>query len=237
MLNITKDTLSFIFKTIKNAISSQASNNVGFYISQFMLTRAYPSPTVGMMAYVDSGDHLTYTIYRCNTAGTWTNTSQTITLSSSILGDLDYTPTSGSEKLVTSGGVYDADVVARKSASSIVPFAGIVSGATISTISVSVEDDGTKVFYDSTSNTFIYNKSTTTTASYVNNWLNRNDWSDESYVPYKHKMYVDTSTGVIYRYDGAGLKVVIPATTTITSADYDALTTKDSNTYYCITEE
>lgn len=237
MLNITKDTLSFIFKTIKNAISSQASNNVGFYQDEASLKIFNPSPTKGMLAYVDSGDHLKYYIWRCQTAGTWTNMDQTITLSSSILGDLDYTPTSGSEKLVTSGGVYDADVVARKAASSIVPFAGVVSGATITAMSVQVEDDGSKVFYDSTSNTFIYNTSTTTTASYVNNWFNRNDWSDESYVPYKHKMYVDTSTGVIYRYDGAALKVVVPATTTITSAAYDALTTKDSNTYYCITED
>lgn len=234
MLNITTGTLSKIFKLIKDAINEIKNNNVGFYASESALKSAYSSPTKGMMGYVLSSG-TTYTIYRCTTAGTWTKTSETYTLSTDILSDLDYTPKSNSEKLVTSGGVYDADVSAKKQATSILPFAGFIdiSSASVSPMSVAVSDNGSNVYYNYGDDAF-YLKSGT---KYVNNWLNRDDWADSSNHGYTHKQYLDTSTGAIYRWFNKELQMIIPPFTTITQAAYDALTTKDEDVYYLITEE
>ena len=61
---------------------SGKSMNCGFYDSVAALTLAYPNPEKGMMAYVGTGE--TYTVYRCTTGGTWTQTSETYKIDLSI---------------------------------------------------------------------------------------------------------------------------------------------------------
>ena len=234
MLNITTGTLTKIFGLIKNAISEIKSNNVGFYADFAALNSSYPVPTVGMMAYVVSSG-TTYNIYRCTTKGQWVKTGETYTLTTDILSDLDYTPTSNSEKLVTSGGVYDADVATKYAATSIIPFAGCVAGVTPATMSITTIDDGSNVYYDTTNNAF-YLK--TGTNSYVNNWGNRYLWADGSLAIYPYKSYHNMGTDILYKADGNGKLIqVAPTIKNISQTDYDALTTKDENVYYAITED
>ena len=61
---------------------SGKSMNCGFYDSVASLKLAYPNPEKGMMAYVGTGE--TYTVYRCTTGGTWTQTSETYKIDLSI---------------------------------------------------------------------------------------------------------------------------------------------------------
>ena len=61
---------------------SGKSMNCGFYDSVASLKLAYPNPEKGMMAYVGTGE--TYTVYRCTTGGTWTQTSETYQIDLSI---------------------------------------------------------------------------------------------------------------------------------------------------------
>lgn len=56
--------------------------NCGFYSSETELKTAYPNPDKGMMAYVGSGTD--YTVYRCKTDGTWTATSETFKVNTSV---------------------------------------------------------------------------------------------------------------------------------------------------------
>lgn len=233
MLNITTGTLTKIFGLIKNAISEIKSNNVGFYVDFAALNSAYPVPTVGMMAYVVSSG-TTYDIYRCTTEGQWVKTGETYTLTTDILSDLDYTPKQNSEKLVTSGGVYDADQQAKKSATSIIPFAGFISQSSATAMSVSVTDDGSNVYYNDGDDTFVLKYNNT----YVNNWLNRDDWADSSNHGYIHKQYINTSNGAIYKWTKDDLiELIVPPIKSISQSDYDALTTKDEEVYYAITED
>ena len=61
---------------------SGKSMNCGFYDSVAALKLAYPNSEKGMMAYVGIGE--TYTVYRCTTGGTWTQTSETYKIDLSI---------------------------------------------------------------------------------------------------------------------------------------------------------
>ena len=233
MLNITTGTLTKIFGLIKNAISEIKSNNVGFYVDFAALNYAYPAPTVGMMAYVVSSG-TTYNIYRCTKAGQWVKTGETYTLTTDILSDLDYTPKSDSEKLVTSGGVYTADQQAKKGATSIIPFAGFITQGSATAMSVAVTDDGSNVYYNEGDDTFVlkYNN------AYINNWSNRDDWADSSNYGYIHKQYINLSNGAIYKCSkGDTIELIVPPIKSISQTDYDALTTKDEDVYYAITED
>ena len=233
MLNITTGTLTKIFGLIKDAISEIKSNNVGFYIDFAALNYAYPSPTSGMMAYVVSSG-TTYNIYRCTKAGQWVKTGETYTLTTDILSDLDYTPKSDSEKLVTSGGVYTADVATKYAATSIIPFAGIVNDVDTQSMSLSVTDDGSNVYYDTANQAFYLKKNNL----YYDNWLNRNLWGYETEYPNIYKAYYHLNNGIVYRTnDNGALSQATPSITTISQTDYDALTTKDEDVYYAITED
>lgn len=63
-------------------LSKAKKMNCGFYSSETELKTAYPNPDKGMMAYVGSGTD--YTVYRCKTDGTWTATSETFKLNTSV---------------------------------------------------------------------------------------------------------------------------------------------------------
>lgn len=63
-------------------LSKAKKMNCGFYSSETELKTAYPNPDKGMMAYVGSGTD--YTIYRCKTDGTWTATSETFKVNTSV---------------------------------------------------------------------------------------------------------------------------------------------------------
>lgn len=63
-------------------LSKAKKMNCGFYSSETELKTAYPNPDKGMMAYVGSGTD--YTVYRCNTDGTWTATSETFKVDISV---------------------------------------------------------------------------------------------------------------------------------------------------------
>ena len=63
--------------------SSKAKEmNCGFYSSLSELQTAYPNPDKGMMAYVGSGTD--YTVYRCKADGTWTVTTETFKVNISV---------------------------------------------------------------------------------------------------------------------------------------------------------
>lgn len=61
---------------------SNRGSNVGFYATETALKNAYPSPTLGLMAFVGTGN--SYTVYRCSTTGTWAKTSETFSIDSTI---------------------------------------------------------------------------------------------------------------------------------------------------------
>jgi hypothetical protein len=61
-------------QTAVNQLELAAIRSKGFFASADALETAYPSPVVGDWAAVASGN--TAYIYRCSTAGTWTNTGE-----------------------------------------------------------------------------------------------------------------------------------------------------------------
>lgn len=88
------------------------TTNCGFYVSEDALKAAYPSPTLGMMAFVGSGT--TYTIYRCAIAGKWTKTTETFTLEFPLD---DYTTLDTYNKgVATLQSNIDAEATARQTA-------------------------------------------------------------------------------------------------------------------------
>lgn len=88
----------------------------------------------------------------------------------------------------------------------VVEFASIVEQANV--LQASHIGEGT-VVYVSSANQFALlvnsESSDLSTAKYYNNWEGRDNYSDDSFVPLAGKMFVDSSTDKIYRWNGSAL--------------------------------
>ena len=105
---------SYLLTSVEIATSGGGSSvtNCGFYVSEESLNTAYPSPILGMMAFVGTGT--TYTIYRCTIAGKWTKTSETFTIELPLD---DYTTLEEFNKAVSAlQSNIDAEATARQTA-------------------------------------------------------------------------------------------------------------------------
>lgn len=99
------DVINGNFELVQTAISQledRTSKFAGFFQDAAALQAAIPSPTVGMWADVGS----TKIIYRCNTAGTWTETEETDSISASVSYDVidNLTSTSTTKPLSANQG-------------------------------------------------------------------------------------------------------------------------------------
>lgn len=88
----------------------------------------------------------------------------------------------------------------------VVEFASIVEQANV--LQASYIGEGI-VVYVSSANQFALlvnsESSDLSTAKYYNNWEGRDNYSDDSFVPLAGKMFVDSSTDKIYRWNGSAL--------------------------------
>lgn len=81
------DVINGNFELVQTAISQvedRVSKFAGFYQDAAALEAVIPEPIIGMWADVGS----TKVIYRCETSGTWTNTGETDTISTSVSYDV-----------------------------------------------------------------------------------------------------------------------------------------------------
>lgn len=87
----------------------------------------------------------------------------------------------------------------------VLPFAGIVSGVDVLTVSTTVTD----VVYDETKKTFLGRLVKTSPAlsyTYYNNWQTREQYEAELLgTPFTNKIYVNTGTKESYYFDGSSL--------------------------------
>lgn len=135
------DEINSNFELVETAISqleSRTSKFAGFFQDAAALEATIPSPTVGMWADVGS----TKIIYRCNTAGTWTETEETDSISASVSYDVvnNLTSTSTTKALSAKQGKVLNDALDSLKAAGYV-FAGVTSP------SASISTPSEKVFY------------------------------------------------------------------------------------------
>lgn len=84
-------------------------------------------------------------------------------------------------------------------------FAEIVSDITITPASTTAENG--VVVYDSTTKRFAYGTQDGLSASvtYYCNWSTRDQYADDTLIPYKNKIFVDASTRYTYRWSGSDI--------------------------------
>ena len=105
---------SYLLTSVEIPTSGGGSSvtNCGFFVSEDSLKTAYPSPILGMMAFVGTG--ISYTIYRCTIAGEWTETPERFTIEFPLD---DYTTLEEFNKAVsTLQSTIDAEATARQTA-------------------------------------------------------------------------------------------------------------------------
>ena len=88
----------------------------------------------------------------------------------------------------------------------VVEFAEIKETVEIQPTSLGSQQAG-KVVYVSSINQFAFSPLSLTedNAKYYNNWVDRDNYADDSFVPLTGKMFVDSSTDKIYRWNGSTL--------------------------------
>lgn len=88
----------------------------------------------------------------------------------------------------------------------VVEFAEIKETVEIQPTSLGSQQAG-KVVYVSSINQFAFSPLSLTedNAKYYNNWVGRDNYADDSFVPLTGKMFVDSSTDKIYRWNGSTL--------------------------------
>lgn len=142
------DVINGNFELVETAISqleSRTSKFAGFFQDAAALEADIPSPTVGMWADVGS----TKVIYRCETTGTWTNTEETDTISTSVSYDTvdNLTSTSTTRPLsAKQGKVLNDTITSLKEAGYV--FVGVTSP------SASITTPSEKVYYIAPSGTY-----------------------------------------------------------------------------------
>lgn len=88
----------------------------------------------------------------------------------------------------------------------VVEFANIVSTATI--LQESYNGEGTVVYVSSAKKFALLVTSSSSTIKYYMNWIGRDNYADNSFVPLEGKIFVDKSTDKLYRWNGSTLKEV-----------------------------
>lgn len=88
----------------------------------------------------------------------------------------------------------------------VVEFAEIKEIVEIKTASLNIQQAG-KVVYVSSANQFAFSplSSSEDNAKYYNNWVGRDNYADDSFVPLAGKIFVDSSTDKLYRWNGSTL--------------------------------
>lgn len=142
------DEINSNFELVETAISqleSRTSKFAGFFQDAAALQATVPSPTVGMWADVGS----TKIIYRCNTAGIWTETEETDSISASVnYSTIDnLTSTSTTNPLSAKQGKVLNDALTSLKAAGYV-FAGVTSP------SASISAPSEKVYYIAPAGTY-----------------------------------------------------------------------------------
>ena len=228
--------------------------NCGFYSSETELKTAYPNPDKGMMAYVGSGTD--YTVYRCKTDGTWTATSETFKVNISV--DLSTYATKealaqvkGSVDNLLLGAVYGG--IAARTTNPGTPKTKVFYLPTevgeypnFSKLSV-VENEIAFLYFDGTnwakhsvdfSSTITEIKEKATTAATdASNALKKAEAAGKASAT--NKQNLDNAVERIGTLENSvnTLTTNMPKMICMTETAYEALETKEADTYYMLTEE
>lgn len=228
--------------------------NCGFYSSETELKTAYPNPDKGMMAYVGSGTD--YTVYRCKTDGTWTATSETFKVNISV--DLSTYATKealaqvkGSVDNLLLGAVYGG--IAARTTNPGTPKTKVFYLPTevgeypnFSKLSV-VENEIAFLYFDGTnwakhsvdfSSTITEIKEKATTAATdASNALKKAEAAGKASAT--NKQNLDNAVERIGTLEDSvnTLTTNMPKMICMTETAYEALETKEADTYYMLTEE
>jgi len=226
--------------------------NVGFYSSESELKVAYPNPEKGMMAYVGSGTD--YIVYRCKTDGTWTKTTETFKVNISVdlstyatteqlnkvKASLDSvmlgatfigiatpitnpgTPTSRVFYLPTEAGTY-TNFSKLEVAVNEVAFL-YWDGQSWQKYSLSLNDEITA----------ISNKTDTASTNASNALTKATDAAKQATA---NKSEIDKHEKRITDVETTLNGITVPKLAHMTESAYDALESKDDDTYYFLTEE
>lgn len=178
----------------------------------------------------DFSSHTDDRIYQCyrsyninsplltNTKGTWTDWTpfvdatiqSTISILSRKVSELETKITNLQSKAVTLGD--DGKIKSSQLPSyldDVVEFANIVQTANI--LQESYNGEGTVVYVSSANKFALLVSSGSSTNKYYINWIGRDNYADDSFVPLEGKIFVDKSTNKLYRWNGSTLKEVSAA--------------------------
>ena len=228
--------------------------NCGFYSSETELKTAYPNPDKGMMAYVGSGTD--YTVYRCKTDGTWTATSETFKVNISV--DLSTYATKdalaqvkGSVDNLLLGAVYGG--IAARTTNPGTPKTKVFYLPTevgeypnFGNLSVAENEiaflyfDGTnwaKHSVDFSSTITEIKEKATTAATDASNALKKAEAAGKASAT--NKQNLDNAVERIGTLEDSvnTLTTNMPKMICMTETAYEALETKEADTYYMLTEE
>lgn len=228
--------------------------NCGFYSSETELKTAYPNPDKGMMAYVGSGTD--YTVYRCKTDGTWTATSETFKVNISV--DLSTYATKdalaqvkGSVDSLLLGAVYGG--IAARTTNPGAPKTKVFYLPTevgeypnFGNLSVAENEiaflyfDGTnwsKQSVDFSSTITEIKEKATTAATDASNALKKAEAAGKASTT--NKQNLDNAVERIGTLEDSvnTLTTNMPKMVCMTETAYEALETKEPDTYYMLTEE
>lgn len=228
--------------------------NCGFYSSETELKTAYPNPEKGMMAYVGSGTD--YTVYRCKTDGTWTATSETFKVNISV--DLSTYATKdalaqvkGSVDNLLLGAVYGG--IAARTTNPGTPKTKVFYLPTevgeypnFGNLSVAENEiaflyfDGTnwaKHSVDFSSTITEIKEKATTAATDASNALKKAEAAGKASAT--NKQNLDNAVERIGTLEDSvnTLTTNMPKMICMTETAYEALETKEADTYYMLTEE
>lgn len=228
--------------------------NCGFYSSETELKTAYPNPDKGMMAYVGSGTD--YTVYRCKADGTWTATSETFKVNISV--DLSTYATKdalaqvkGSVDNLLLGAVYGG--IAARTTNPGTPKTKVFYLPTevgeypnFGKLSVAENEiaflyfDGTnwaKQSIDFSSTITEIKEKANTAATDASNALTKAEAASKTAEENKKALTTATSDISTLKKKVEAIPATITKFVNMTEAAYEALETKDPDTYYMLTEE
>lgn len=211
---VTSDDIPSVIIGIMQVFSDNASH----VITQILTTHcAYSTSTKD---FNFSGSHSHKEIYQCyrtyniaaqdlsNEAGTWSKWEPFV--DATILSLIDALSTEINKLKSTTVTLGDDGKVKSSQLPSylddVVEFAEIKETVEIQPTSLGSQQAG-KVVYVSSINQFAFSPLSLTedNAKYYNNWVGRDNYADDSFVPLTGKIFVDSSTDKIYRWNDSTL--------------------------------
>ena len=172
-------------------------------------------------AHTDDKIYKCYRSYNINSynlaspKGTWTDwdpfvnpiIQSIISILSRKINELETKITNLESHAVTLG--YDGKIKSSQLPSyldDVVEFANIVQTANI--LQESYNREGAVVYVSSANKFALLVNSGSSTNKYYINWIGRDNYADDRYVPLEGKIFVDKSTDKLYRWNGSTLKEV-----------------------------